>query len=477
MRYKAFISYKHASSGAFAERLELALKSYAKPLWRPPLAIFRDEKYLKPGLDLPQMIRQALDESEYLIYLASPEAAKSSWIKDELAQWCADDNRRRRLIIILTAGQIKIEETSKAIDWEWTDAIPVELRLVLTKVPLYIDCSSITEAERQTLLDPDFKKAVNAIVATFRGLAPIEMSGQEILQYKKNLRNRNLLIAAAIAMLLAAAIGGSIAFQQNQRAAAEARIAEASQLDSEALTAAGAQLPQRALLLAVAAARLTSDQNEPVTAQAEQTLRDLLTATGGYGISGHTGAIRQLFFLGLPGSLLSIGSDGQAILWRLDGEGGADAGTELIAKRGRILSVTQEQETLKLVAQRGMCSCGALIRPDRRSPNSICPDLTTTRKHALRNRCRKESCRSHIRESFESGGWTMRLHPRCGSSRTSREAVNFHLTASGCSFAMKTNPVFCFTSAKTGPILASRCVGWKERSRKRRLAQAQTSLP
>src|SRR5258708_7057988 len=130
-------------------------------------------------------------------------------------------------------------------------------------------------------------------------------------------------------------------------------IAEASQLDSEALTAAGAQLPQRALLLAVAAARLTSDQNEPVTAQAEQTLRDLLTATGGYGISGHTGAIRQLFFLGLPGSLLSIGSDGQAILWRLDGEGGADAGTELIAKRGRILSVTQEQETLKLVAQRG----------------------------------------------------------------------------------------------------------------------------
>lgn len=99
MQYKAFISYKHASSSEFAERLELALKSYAKPLWRPPIAIFRDEKYMTPGLNLPQMIREALAQSEYLIYLASPEAAKSSWIKDELAQWCDDEDRRTRLII------------------------------------------------------------------------------------------------------------------------------------------------------------------------------------------------------------------------------------------------------------------------------------------------------------------------------------------------------------------------------------------
>jgi len=74
MKYEAFISYRHAASREFAENLELALKAYAKPLWRPPIAIFRDEKYLKAGLDLPKMIKDALDQSKFLIYIASPEA-------------------------------------------------------------------------------------------------------------------------------------------------------------------------------------------------------------------------------------------------------------------------------------------------------------------------------------------------------------------------------------------------------------------
>jgi hypothetical protein len=77
MKYKAFISYRHATSKEFAENLELALKSYAKPLWHAPIAIFRDEKHLRPGPDLPKMIREALNESEFLVYLASPSAAGS----------------------------------------------------------------------------------------------------------------------------------------------------------------------------------------------------------------------------------------------------------------------------------------------------------------------------------------------------------------------------------------------------------------
>ncbi len=69
MKYKAFISYKHQSSTAFAVNLELALKDYAKPFLQPPLSIFRDEKYLKPGVDLPRKIRAALAQSECFIYL------------------------------------------------------------------------------------------------------------------------------------------------------------------------------------------------------------------------------------------------------------------------------------------------------------------------------------------------------------------------------------------------------------------------
>lgn len=54
MAYVAFISYKHSPTSRLqAEALEQALKRYAKPLWRPPIAIFRDERVLRPGDDLP----------------------------------------------------------------------------------------------------------------------------------------------------------------------------------------------------------------------------------------------------------------------------------------------------------------------------------------------------------------------------------------------------------------------------------------
>ncbi len=64
MKYRAFVFYRCASSHIFAENLELALKAYAKPFWKSPMATFRDEKYLRPGIDLPGMIQDALENSE-----------------------------------------------------------------------------------------------------------------------------------------------------------------------------------------------------------------------------------------------------------------------------------------------------------------------------------------------------------------------------------------------------------------------------
>src|ERR1700678_614014 len=86
--YKAFISYKHIASSAFAIELEQALMRYAKPLLSPPIRIFRDERYLVPAPDLPKLIINALNASEFLVLLASPEAALSAWVHDEVEHWC-----------------------------------------------------------------------------------------------------------------------------------------------------------------------------------------------------------------------------------------------------------------------------------------------------------------------------------------------------------------------------------------------------
>lgn len=355
MKYQAFISYKHASSSGFAERLELAIKAYAKPIWRPPAAIFRDEKYLRPGADLPQMIRDALAQSEFLVYLASPEAAQSPWVVDELTQWCANPARIGRLILVLTSGTIALADGGKTIDWDRTDALPGMLRATMPHVPLFVDCTTFDTPERQSLLDPDFKKAVNAIVAAFRGIDPIEMSGQEVIQYRKNIRNRNVLVGLTALMLVFAAAGGSLALRQTQEAARQARVTRAAQLASEASAAASVQLPQRALLLGAAAAEITNREKEGITQQAEQALRDVLANAGGRGLSGHKDTVSQLHFLRSQRSLLSVDRKGRALLWTIGDDGRAGASTELIADKGRISAVQfmDAERRVRFVTQRG----------------------------------------------------------------------------------------------------------------------------
>jgi hypothetical protein len=55
------------------------------------------------------MIKEALEQSDFLIYLASPEAALSPWVMDELSQWCAVQARVGKLIVALTRGTIALD--------------------------------------------------------------------------------------------------------------------------------------------------------------------------------------------------------------------------------------------------------------------------------------------------------------------------------------------------------------------------------
>jgi len=251
-KFKAFISYKHMASSHFAENLELSIKAYAKPIYRPPIAVFRDEKYLKPGLDLPQMIRNALDESEYLIYLASPEAAASEWVHSELEQWCADATRCERLIVILTDGHIGVDTTSKQLDWSRTNALPASLSDKIIAVPFYIDLAWANEPQQQTLLNPDYKKAINKVVARLRDVDPIVLSGEEILQHRRNLRIRNAFIGTICGLALLLAGTAWFAWQQMLEADARARESTSRRLAAEADRIAEDRVDTALLLMAQA---------------------------------------------------------------------------------------------------------------------------------------------------------------------------------------------------------------------------------
>nr|VFK60560.1 MAG: TIR domain-containing protein [Candidatus Kentron sp. TUN] len=204
-RFAAFISYKHVSSTSFAARLERALKSYAKPpLVARPRRIFRDENYLAPGVDLPRLIKEALDNSEFLLLLASPESAQSKWVQDELDLWCRVLKRQEQLIVILLGGDIKVDDQSKQIDWSGTDALPTFMAEHLTTVPLYLDLRELARLDDIDLNDPSFKRAINGIVARFRGIDPNEMLGEEIRQRRRALRLKRGGIAALVVLTMLA---------------------------------------------------------------------------------------------------------------------------------------------------------------------------------------------------------------------------------------------------------------------------------
>lgn len=88
-QYKAFLSYSHLDE-KIAKKLHRALENY-----RPPKAIsqgtvrtlgpvFRDQDEMSAGASLSDKIKTALQQSEYLIVLASPSARQSRWVNDEI---------------------------------------------------------------------------------------------------------------------------------------------------------------------------------------------------------------------------------------------------------------------------------------------------------------------------------------------------------------------------------------------------------
>lgn len=237
-RYVAFLSYRHRFLPQFVQQFELALKQYAKPLLKPPIKIFRDENYLVPGVDLPRLIRSALRDSEFLVLLASPEAAASEWVRDELRYWCGTLERTKNLIIVLLDGEIACTET-KEVDWDRTDALPPVLRDHLQEIPYYVD---MRWAVHDTSIDPanaEFKRAINLIVARLRNLDPNDLLGVEVLIYRRNMRLRNLAMGILVTLTLASLAATWYAFDQKRVAALERDSAEARRRAAVMTTAAG----------------------------------------------------------------------------------------------------------------------------------------------------------------------------------------------------------------------------------------------
>ena len=110
-KYKAFISYRHLEPDMqAAERLQKLLENYKPPKnlaskkenWR----IFRDVSELQSSSDLSEDIRNAIEESEFLIVICSPAYNESKWCMQELTRFRELHNdTNENIITLLVSGE------------------------------------------------------------------------------------------------------------------------------------------------------------------------------------------------------------------------------------------------------------------------------------------------------------------------------------------------------------------------------------
>ncbi len=108
--YVAFISYQHSPlSIAVAKKLLRLIEGYVVPKSLRPNrgrklgSVFRDRDELVASGDLSSELKEALDRSEYLIVICTPESTSSRWMELEISYFL-QKHSRKNLLTVLASG-------------------------------------------------------------------------------------------------------------------------------------------------------------------------------------------------------------------------------------------------------------------------------------------------------------------------------------------------------------------------------------
>jgi MTH538 TIR-like domain (DUF1863)/WD domain, G-beta repeat len=217
MVYDAFISYSHDTDSKLAPALQTWLQRLTKPWYKlRAMRVYRDETDLSANPEGWPTIRQALDNSTYLILLASPRAAQSKWVKREVRHWISaapvdnipveqlDDpveqlvpGRIRKLFIVLTEGEMVWQDTSARgtagdFDWHKTTALPRMLAGVFDYEPIWVDLRwarcDVDLSRSLSRSNPDFLKAVARLASPIHQLDLNKLISEDYRQHRRTIR-------------------------------------------------------------------------------------------------------------------------------------------------------------------------------------------------------------------------------------------------------------------------------------------------
>jgi hypothetical protein len=175
-------------------------------------------------------IEQALGQSRFLILLASPEAAASRWVGQEVAYWL-DHNSADTVLIALTEGELDWDQATSDFRWSLTPPLPAALKNRFASEPRWIDLrpyrgGSIPTGTEFMGLGADFAGAIH-------GIPKEDLLSEEVRQQR---RARTLAGTAAtllVALLVAAGWQWRVAETQRGIAEAQTKVAEAQTKEAQ----------------------------------------------------------------------------------------------------------------------------------------------------------------------------------------------------------------------------------------------------
>ncbi len=234
MSYDAFISYSHAADRKLAAAVQSALHDFAKP-WFQLRAVrtFRDKTSLAATPQLWSSIERALAESKYFVLLASPEAAASPWVQQEVRYWLQHKSVDT-LLIGITGGTVRWNNASRDFDWNSTTALPDCLKGAFQGEPLYVDLTWAQHEEHLSLRDGRFSEAIAQLAAAVRNRPMDELAGEDVRQHRRNVITAWTAVSVLAALTVASLVGGYFAVQGRKEAEYQRNVATSELLASEA---------------------------------------------------------------------------------------------------------------------------------------------------------------------------------------------------------------------------------------------------
>ena len=274
-KYIAFISYRHKSKDlAVAKRLHSLIEQYRVPKalrkgGKKRLGIvFRDRDELAIAANLPEEIHRALDNSDFLIVICSPDTPHSPWVDQEIRHFLSNPRHDRRHILPLLIDGEPVDSYPEALVWDDEKQVPLE--------PLAADI----RADSKHAMLSQLKKEMPRLYA-----AILNCSYDDLILREQKRKLRRIVTAGAAVLTVALGFSTMLLLKNHEIAQANTLLAqqksETQQRESQLLARDAREALdsgdyRSAIRDAVSALSASGGTDRPYYAPAEQVLMEAM---------------------------------------------------------------------------------------------------------------------------------------------------------------------------------------------------------